>query len=123
MGRVSNYTKTLHKFLNKFAPAYVQNNVPVGTNYPYLTYNVDIDDYLSAGVLQITIYTNSSYFIELTEIADKIVDEIGEGYKLDMVEGGYIYLRPNSSAFQMFVDAENTNKKNAYLVFDKQNFF
>lgn len=120
MGKVSNYIKTLYKFFNKFGDAYVQNAVPTGAKKPYLTYTVDMDDYFKDGVLQVTIYTNSNLFLEVSEIAEKILDEIGHGYKLNMEEGGYIYLKPNGMPFQLFVDEGNTNSKNAYIVFDKQ---
>lgn len=122
MGKATNYIKTLHKFMNEFAPAFVNNNVPEGQEFPYITYNIDMEDYFQDGVLQITIYTNSNFFVEVAGLVDAITEKLGHGYKLEMEGGGYIYLKPNGSNFELFVDEDNKNHKNAYLVYDKQIF-
>lgn len=120
MGLIKDYTKTLYTFFNVFCPAYVQNSVPTGTQEDYLTYSIDIDDFFIDGVIQINIYTNSKFFLNVTDIADRILEDIGRGKVIDINGERKLYLKPNGTPFQMMVDEENTNFKNGYLVLDKQ---
>lgn len=90
----------LYQFFNLFAPSYVENNVPSGTPYPYLTYNL-VDNGEEESLTQIIIYTYSTSFVPLANIIDSLSEYIGSGVLYPYGEGN-LWIKKGSPFTQNF---------------------
>lgn len=62
----------LQEFFSQFANAYQEGNVPTGTSFPYISYQVIRPDYLERTMLSINIYDKSTSFARLRGIDSAI---------------------------------------------------
>ena len=115
MGIMTNLAKTLYGFFNQFGVAYVNNSVPSGTSYPYYTYSLETEEYFTSGILQVLAYSKSFSFVEITEMTDKITELLKDGYKLELVEGGYILMNLGSPSCQIISDIDDNSLKTALI--------
>ena len=115
MGIMTNLAKTLYGFFNQFGVAYVNNSVPSGTSYPYYTYSLETEEYFTSGILQVLAYSKSYSFVEITEMSDKITDLLKDGYKLELVGGGYILMNLGSPSCQIISDIDDNSLKSALI--------
>lgn len=104
--------RALYQFFNQFVPSYVQDNVPVGTPYPYLTYNL-VDNGLDESITQVIVYTYSTSFLPLANIIDLISEYIGSGV-LYPYENGHLWIK-KGSPFSQNYPQEDMKLKASYI--------
>lgn len=114
MGKYTNLSKTLYKFFSQFGNAYVENSVPSGATFPYITYTVAYDEEYEDTLLQARIWTKGTSFTEVAALADKIGEAIGTGVKFEGVEGGIMWLH-QGSPFQQNISNEDETIKSVYI--------
>lgn len=89
---ITNVAKTLKTFFSQFAPAFIKDSVPVGTQSPYCAYSLITESFDSEGIIQLHIYNDGSGIAELLEIAGRIETTIGESGILLPGGNGYLWL-------------------------------
>lgn len=104
--------RALYQFYNQFIPAYVENTVPSGTVYPYLTYNL-VDNGMEDSITQVIVYTYSTSFMELANIIDAISEYIGSGV-LYPYANGELWIK-KGSPFSQNYPQEDMKLKASYI--------
>lgn len=101
--------KKLNEFFNRFAPAYVENLVPVKAPFPYLTYEIELPSYDKEGNTVVKIYNNSTSLVTLFEIADRLNAEVREEGITIGNEEGFIYFTKGNPFCQLEKDDIGNN--------------
>lgn len=115
MASFKNQAKVINSFLNKITTAFLENSVPTGTPYPYITYSLSSEDFGEEGLIQVRIWTKSTSVLQVADLTDKLEELIGhEGITLNL-EDGNIWLY-KGSPFAQFVTDEDINIKSVYIV-------
>lgn len=114
MGRMKRLSQTFYNFFNGFVPSFLENNVPVGTSYPYLTYTLTDSGAFQDNLLQIKVYDKSTSALSIINLADQIGDIIGEGIKLNVIDGGYVYMR-KGEPFAQVIQGDGITIKTIYI--------
>jgi len=99
----------IYNFLKQFATPYMENEVPEGAVFPYLTYTFEIENWRTTGLGQIRIWDEGESTQDIFQIAENIEDEIGEGY----IAGNLVMHA--GSPFVQIVPQEDKNSKCLYL--------
>lgn len=110
MENMKRLAQTFYNFFNSVVPSFLENNVPTGTSYPYLTYNLTDSTAFQDNVMQVKIYDKSTSFLSTINLADQIGDAIGEGIKHNVIGGGYVYMRKGNPFAQTIQDDDATIK-------------
>ena len=103
----------LNTFFNQFGKAYVETSVPEGTKFPYITYKCGSEDWKNKALISCSIYSKSSSYKEVSEIAEKILDSARDGFIID-VEGGYLCVYLGEPEFQI-VPNTDYNIRQGYI--------
>lgn len=114
MGKFSNLAKSIYNFLSPIAPAFLENSVPAGTPFPYITYSLNSEDWFNEGLMQVRIWTKSSSLVQVSDLTDKLEDIIGNGIAVKLVGGGTIYIY-KGSPFAQFVSDDDISIKTVYI--------
>lgn len=114
MGKFSNLAKSIYSFFSPIAPAFLENSVPSGTPFPYITYSLNSEDWFKEGLIQVRIWTKSSSLIQVADLTDKLEDIIGNGITVKLVGGGTIYIY-KGSPFAQFVSDDDISIKTVYI--------
>lgn len=111
MGKFTNLSKTLYSYFNGFgASAFLENTVPVGTPFPYITYTLSYQDEYEDNLVQARLWTKSSSMIQVADLTDKIETNIGNGITIKGADGGTIWLKKGSPFAQFITDDDITLK-------------
>lgn len=87
MGNLKSYKQSMYNFLKQFAQPYDSMQVPINNQglssnenaqFPYLTYNMTIEDWDEDGVVQIMIYDRADSSSRVYDIASKLEENIGQ---------------------------------------------
>ena len=114
MGLTRDYSTTLYEWLKQFAPTFrspilsssFDENNPKPNDY--IEYSSDVGNFNSEFIQAITIYTKSTGFSKLMDIADNIENAIKEdGIRLQK-DWGYITIRKGSPFYQDKPDEDDT---------------
>lgn len=105
--------QAIHNLWSSFGlEAYDQNTVPDNAQMPYITYDVmtgALDDVL---VLSGSLWYNSLSWKEISEKAEEIAQAIGgNGYYIDKVDGGYLWVTQGSPFSQRMSDENDTIRR------------
>jgi len=73
----------VYNFLKQFGKPYMENEVPKGAKFPYLTYTFDIENWRNTGLGQIRIWDEGESTQNIFQIAENIEDTVGEGYIIE----------------------------------------
>ena len=92
--------KGLNKFFSQFGTAYIETSVPESAVFPYITYKCGSEDWNNKALISCSIYSKSSSYVELSEIAEKILDSARDGAIIN-VEGGYLCIYLGEPEFQI----------------------
>ena len=76
---VAEIMKGLNKFFSQFGTAYIETSVPESAKFPYITYKCGSEDWKNKALISCSIYSKSSSYVELSEIAEKILDSARDG--------------------------------------------
>ena len=117
MSNFLNQASLLYEFFSDICPSYLQNTVPDGTKYPYLTYTLDNLAWEDSSLIQVKIYDQAQSVKNILTLAQKLSDKIGEGIKIEK-DGTYIYIRKGSPFLQFLVEDEEKYIKSVYSVIE-----
>ena len=90
----------LNTFFKQFGEAYIETSVPEGTKFPYITYKCGSEDWKGKALISCSIYSKSSSYKEVSEIAEKILDSARDGVIIN-IEGGYLCVYLGEPEFQI----------------------
>ena len=99
----------IYNFLKQFATPYMENEVPEGAVFPYLTYTFEIENWRTTGLGQIRIWDQGESTQDIFQIAENIEDVLGEGYLIENL------IMHAGSPFIQIVPQEEENIKCLYL--------
>ena len=97
--------KGLKKFFSQFGTAYIETSVPESAKFPYITYKCGSEDWKNKALISCSIYSKSSSYVELSEIAEKILDSARDGAIIN-IEGGYLCIYLGEPEFQIVPNAD-----------------
>lgn len=118
---IKDYVEDIYNFLNQFATPYLSNQVPANNqnlnnnlivSYPYLTYNLLVEDYRNTGILQIRLYDKSDNIKTLVNIVDKLDNVIDDGYIYNNI------VLHKGSPFVQDIEQEDLTIKCLYILLD-----
>lgn len=116
--------QAIDKFWNSFGiPAYDENTVLTGGNSPtppYITYNAVASRVGQEISLTASIWYKGYSWKEVSEKANEIAEAIGYGYKLEDVDGGYLYIRMGQPFAQRMGDPEDDTIRRMYIITDAE---
>ena len=107
--------KGLNKFFSQFGTAYIETSVPESAEFPYITYKCGSEDWNNKALISCSIYSKSSSYLELSDIAEKILDSARDGAIIN-VEGGYLCIYLGEPEFQI-VPNTDYNIRQGYINF------
>ena len=107
--------KGLKKFFSQFGTAYIETSVPESAEFPYITYKCGSEDWKNKALISCSIYSKSSSYVELSEIAEKILDSARDGAIIN-VDGGYLCIYLGEPEFQI-VPNTDYNIRQGYINF------
>ena len=107
--------KGLKKFFSQFGTAYIETSVPESAEFPYITYKCGSEDWKNKALISCSIYSKSSSYVELSEIAERILDSARDGAIIN-VEGGYLCIYLGEPEFQI-VPNTDYNIRQGYINF------
>ena len=112
---VAEIMKGLNKFFSQFGTAYIETSVPESAEFPYITYKCGSEDWNTKALISCSIYSKSSSYVELSEIAEKILDSARDGAIIN-VDGGYLCIYLGEPEFQI-VPNTDYNIRQGYINF------
>ena len=107
--------KGLKKFFSQFGTAYIETSVPESAEFPYITYKCGSEDWKNKALISCSIYSKSSSYLELSEIAERILDSARDGAIIN-VDGGYLCIYLGEPEFQI-VPNTDYNIRQGYINF------
>ena len=107
--------KGLKKFFSQFGTAYIETSVPESAEFPYITYKCGSEDWKNKALISCSIYSKSSSYLELSEIAEKILDSARDGAIIN-IDGGYLCIFLGEPEFQI-VPNTDYNIRQGYINF------
>ena len=107
--------KGLNQFFSQFGKAYIETSVPESAEFPYITYKCGSEDWNNKSLISCSIYSKSSSYLELSEIAEKILDSARDGAIIN-VDGGYLCIYLGEPEFQI-VPNTDYNIRQGYINF------
>ena len=102
---VAEIMKGLNQFFSQFGTAYIETSVPESAEFPYITYKCGSEDWNNKALISCSIYSKSSSYVELSEIAEKILDSARNGAIIN-VDGGYLCIYLGEPEFQIIPNAD-----------------
>lgn len=114
MGKFTNLSKTLYNYFNNFLPAYIENAVPPETEFPYCTYTVSYDNNFEDNLIQLRIWTKSTSMVQVAEFSDLVEEDIGNGKRINCVDGGQLWLKAGTP-FQQYISDDDITIKSVYI--------
>ena len=112
---VAEIMKGLNQFFSQFGTAYIETSVPESAEFPYITYKCGSEDWNNKALISCSIYSKSSSYLELSEIAEKILDSARNGAIIN-VDGGYLCIYLGEPEFQIVPNADY-NIRQGYINF------
>ena len=112
---VAEIMKGLNQFFSQFGTAYIETSVPESAVFPYITYKCGSEDWNNKALISCSIYSKSSSYLELSEIAEKILKSARDGAIIN-VEGGYLCIYLGEPEFQI-VPNTDYNIRQGYINF------
>lgn len=70
----------IYNFLKQFAQPYMEQEVPQGAVFPYMTYIFDMENWRTTGLGQVRIWDEGESTQTIFGIAEAIEDMVGEGF-------------------------------------------
>lgn len=115
--------QAIDAFWNSFGiPAYDENTVISGSESPqppYITYNAIIGSLSQNLSLSASIWYKGYSWKEISQKANEIAEAIGYGYRLEVVNGGYLYIRKGQPFAQRMSDPDDTIRR-VYVILDAE---
>lgn len=98
--------EALHGFVSSFGlPAYTVESVPEDVQVPYLTYPLTEPEWNQKASIYIQGWFRSNSNSELSALADRILQAIGQGITI-RTASGYLVIYPEQPLCQLLVDGD-----------------
>lgn len=112
-----NNEQALYNFWSSFnVPAFEENSVPSGTEFPYITYEFLQSSFLNGEVIQtVSLWYRSTSWKEISEKKDEISKAIGISGKILKVDDGIMFLKKGNPFATATGDTED-DKIKRYLL-------
>lgn len=119
-----NKWQAIDTFWNSFGiPAYDENTVRTGGNSPkppYITYTAVTGSLNQEVSLTASLWYKGYSWREVSEKADEIAESIGYGYRLEDVDGGYLYIKKGQPFAQRMGDLEDDSIRRVFIITDAE---
>lgn len=103
-----NKIQTLHAFWSGFGlKAYDENSVPDGAKFPYITYDVAVDDFGSFVATNASLWYRSSSWADITAKEQEIADFITRGGRMLSYDGGAMWIQKSHPWAQRYGDSSD----------------
>lgn len=107
-----NKLQALHTFWSGFGlPAYDETSVPDNVNMPYITYEVQSDDFGNVVALTASLWYRSTSWVDITEKEMQIADFIGRGGRMVRYDNGAFWIDKASPWAQRLSDNDDTVRR------------
>lgn len=104
--------QTYYRFWSSFGiPAYDENSVPEGAEYPYITYQVITSDYDQGIFPTASIWYRSDSWQGIDQKLNEISRYIEEMLPIPMENGGYMHINKGSPFAQRMTEDDTTIKR------------
>lgn len=111
---MTNTAQALYQFFSGFGlQPYVEENVPKGTEPPYITYELKEPDWRAPTSLRARVWYRSSSYVDISAKVDQIKAAIDEGISIK-TNGGKIVIEPDMN-FVQYQPTDEVTLKVAYL--------
>lgn len=111
---MTNVARALYTFFSGFGlPAFVEENVPTGTEPPYITYELVNPEWRAPAALRARVWYRTSSYTDMSATLDAIGAAIGEGTTI-RTDGGFVELQKDMR-FVQFQATDEPTIKVAYL--------
>ena len=100
--------QAIHSFWSGFGlPAYDENTTPDNVSFPYITYELTLDNITGGNIsLSASLYYKSYSWSEITKKSDEIFKKIGLGGVIIQVDDGVIWIK-TGTPFSRRMDEPN----------------
>lgn len=108
--------KIIFSWLSSFTQVYYESSIPTGAEFPYITYALNANDWKENSLLTVNLYTKSTSLKDVSTMANKILESVGEGLLLKNETGDFVAIYKGAPTFQIIPSTEN-NLKQGYMTF------
>ena len=109
-------SQAINQFWNRFLPAFDQNTVPEGTQFPYITYDVSISP-MEEVLLTASLWYRERTWKNISLKADEISKAIGIGGVLMKTDNGYIWFKRGAPFSQRMSDEDDSIRRIVINIF------
>ena len=106
-----NKWQAIDKFWNSFSwNAYDENSLITGENspsLPYITYSAQTSGIGQILTLTASLWDRSTSWKNVSDKADEIAEAIGTGYKIEKVDGGFLWIVRGQPFAQRMIDEDD----------------
>lgn len=110
MEKFTEYSKALYSYFNSIMPSFLEGNVPQGTQFPYLTYNLSYTPNYDDTLIQFSVWDKSTSLKTVASKLDLLGEDISNG-KVVFTSNGSIQLYKGSPFGEMLQDEEPNIKR------------
>lgn len=97
----------LKTFFSGFSiPAYAEGSVPDDVTTPYITFSLSVPEWNTKASLYAQVWDRTTSNAGIIRKADEITEAIGQGRKINLVDGGYLVIWPESPLIQIRTDGD-----------------
>ncbi|MBR4352709.1 MAG: hypothetical protein IKQ01_06525 [Bacteroidales bacterium] len=97
----------LKTFFSGFSiPAYAEGSVPDDVTTPYITFSLSVPEWNTKASLYAQVWDRTTSNAGIIRKADEITEAIGQGRKINLVDGGYLVIWPESPLIQIRADGD-----------------
>lgn len=103
--------QAIDEFWNSFGwAAFDESDVPDGTAFPYITYNVSVSSFEEPIILTASLWDRSTKWSVISKKAD-LIGKALEGYKIIKIDDGYIYMNKGTPFAQRMSDEDDSIRR------------
>ena len=110
-----NKWQSINEFWNSFGwNAYDENSVDTGEfkpQLPYITYSAQTGRLGQVLTLTGSLWDRSSSWKSVSDKADEIAQNVGDGYYINNIDGGYLWITPGQPFAQRVSDEDDSIKR------------
>lgn len=109
-------SQAINAFWESFGlPVYDENSVPSGAPFPYLTYDLVLDDFGTEVAMSASLWYRSTSWKDITEKLNEIEKYIGRGGRTLAFDDGVIWIKKASPFAQRMGDTSDDKVKRMFL--------
>ena len=111
-----NKSQAIHNFWSSFGlTAFDENTVPTGTQMPYITYNVSLDELDHPVSMSASIWYRDPSWASVTEKSIEISDKLKNGGETIPLDEGYLWIVKGHPFMQRMNDPNDDMIRRIYI--------